>query len=92
MTGFYVKTKDLYYYKCQKKCAGVNYSAKKLHVAFENLLNEYQLDLKVVRHSSNELAQLYKATLILIRPDQMVAWRGSDGAQAEAILKQASGA
>jgi 2-polyprenyl-6-methoxyphenol hydroxylase-like FAD-dependent oxidoreductase len=53
---------------------------------------KYQLDLKVVRHSSNELAQLYEATLILIRPDQMVAWRGSDGAQAEAILKQASGA
>ena len=52
---------------------------------------KYQLDLKVVRHSSNELAQLYEATLILIRPDQMVAWRGSDGAQAEAILKQASG-
>ncbi|MEY5133122.1 MAG: hypothetical protein RLZZ198_1126 [Bacteroidota bacterium] len=48
MTGFYVKSKDLFYYKCQKKCAGVNYSAKKLHVAFENLLNEYQLDLKGV--------------------------------------------
>jgi hypothetical protein len=35
MTGFYVKSKDLFYYKCQKKCAGVNYSAKKLHVGFE---------------------------------------------------------
>ena len=53
---------------------------------------KYQLDLKVVRHSSNELAQLYEATLILIRPDQMVAWRGNNGAQAEVILKQASGA
>ena len=59
---------------------------------FSEVAAKYQLDLKVVRHSSNELAQLYEATLILIRPDQMVAWRGNDGAQAEVILKQASGA
>lgn len=45
MTGFYVKTKDLYYYKCQKKCIGVNVSAKKLHDAFLELLKSYQLDL-----------------------------------------------
>ena len=59
---------------------------------FSEVAAKYQLDLKVVRHSSNELAQLYEATLILIRPDQMVAWRGNNGAQAEVILKQASGA
>ena len=45
MTGFYVKAKDLYYYKCQKKCIGVNVSAKKLHEAFLDLLKTYQLDL-----------------------------------------------
>ncbi len=45
MTGFYVKSKDLFYYKCQKKCIGVNVSAKKLHDAFLDLLKSYQLDL-----------------------------------------------
>jgi hypothetical protein len=51
-----------------------------------------KLDLKVVRHSSIELAQLYAANLVLIRPDQIVAWRGSDATQAQAVLKQACGA
>ena len=46
MTGFFVKAKGLFYYKCQKKCLGVNISAKKLHQTFESLLNEYQLKLK----------------------------------------------
>lgn len=49
------------------------------------------LDLKVVRHSSSELAQLYEAHLVLIRPDQIVAWRGSNAIHAEAILKQTCG-
>ena len=51
-----------------------------------------KLDLKVVKHASNDLAQLYEANLVLIRPDQIVAWRGADTTQAEAILKQACGA
>lgn len=45
MTGFYVKAKGLFYYKCQKKCIGVNISAIKLHETFESILKEYQLDL-----------------------------------------------
>jgi hypothetical protein len=53
---------------------------------------KYKIDLNVVRHSSNNLAQLYEANLVLIRPDQIVAWRGADTTQAEAILKQACGA
>ena len=52
---------------------------------------KHQIDLKVVRHSSNELAQLYQANLVLIRPDQIVAWRGSGALQAEFVLKQACG-
>jgi len=52
---------------------------------------KHGVDLKVVRHSSNELAQLYEANLVLIRPDQIVAWRGSHATQAEDILKQACG-
>jgi len=46
MTGFLVQTKGLHYYKCQKKCPGGNISAIQLHKSFEELLNEYQLDLK----------------------------------------------
>lgn len=46
MTGFFVKAKGLYYYKCQKKCIGVNIGANKAHQSFKELLNEYQLDLK----------------------------------------------
>ena len=46
MTGFYVKAKSLYYYKCQKKCPGTSVSAIKLHQSFKNLLNEYQINLE----------------------------------------------
>ena len=60
--------------------------------AFMDAAGKLKLDLKVVRHSSIELAQLYAANLVLIRPDQIVAWRGSDATQAQAVLKQACGA
>ena len=46
MTGFYVEAKGLYYYKCQKKCVGVNISANKAHEAFKVLLNDYRINLK----------------------------------------------
>ena len=36
------------------------------------------LDLRVVRHADPALRELYGAPLALIRPDQIVAWRGSD--------------
>lgn len=60
--------------------------------AFVEAAAKLKLDLKVVKHASNDLAQLYEANLVLIRPDQIVAWRGADTTQAEAILKQACGA
>ena len=60
--------------------------------AFCKAAANHKVDLKVVRHSSNELAQLYEANLVLIRPDQMVAWRGTDGAKADTLLRQACGA
>ncbi len=49
------------------------------------------LDLKVVRQPSDALLALYEAPLALIRPDQIVAWRGRDGGQALQVLKQATG-
>jgi hypothetical protein len=53
--------------------------------------SQFNLDLKVVHHASSDLAQLYEAHLVLIRPDQIVAWRGDHALTAAAILKQASG-
>jgi len=49
------------------------------------------IDLKVVRHEQPDLLALYEAPLALIRPDQIVAWRGHDDRQAQAILAQALG-
>ncbi|MDO8372398.1 MAG: FAD-dependent monooxygenase, partial [Polaromonas sp.] len=49
------------------------------------------MDLKVVVQPSETLLALYEAPLALIRPDQIVAWRGSNGRQALQVLKQATG-
>ncbi len=49
------------------------------------------LDLRVVRHPSRALRALYEAPLALIRPDQVVAWRGDDASAAMQVLRQASG-
>jgi 2-polyprenyl-6-methoxyphenol hydroxylase-like FAD-dependent oxidoreductase len=50
------------------------------------------LDLKVVAHQAQGLRELYQAPLALIRPDQVVAWRGASAADAQAVLQQVSGA
>ena len=50
--------------------------------AFESTARAMGLDLQVVRHDSAELLALYEAPMTLIRPDQIVAWRGHDDAQA----------
>ena len=34
------------------------------------------MDLRVVRLPQSELRELYEAPLVLVRPDQVVAWRG----------------
>ena len=44
MTGFYVKKKNLYYYKCRTKHCKNNKSAKILHNSFKNLLKCYEVD------------------------------------------------
>ena len=49
------------------------------------------IDLKVVHHAQPEILALYEAPLALIRPDQIVAWRGHDDPQAQAVLAQAIG-
>jgi 2-polyprenyl-6-methoxyphenol hydroxylase-like FAD-dependent oxidoreductase len=46
------------------------------------------IDLKVVDLFRDDMRDLYQADLVLIRPDQVVAWRGnSDGAATEIIAR-----
>ncbi|WBY01252.1 FAD-dependent oxidoreductase [Ramlibacter tataouinensis] len=59
--------------------------------AFERAAAARGMDLRVVRHAQPQLRELYQAPLALIRPDQIVAWRGHDGAAADAVLARVSG-
>ena len=45
-TGYLVKKKNLYYYKCNRIGCKCNRSAKHLHGQFKNFLSDYQLDSK----------------------------------------------
>jgi hypothetical protein len=49
------------------------------------------LDVKVVQVAQAAVFAAYEAPLVLIRPDQIVAWRGGDDAQARAVLRQVVG-
>lgn len=58
---------------------------------FERAASTRGMDLQVVRHPAPQLRELYEAPLALVRPDQIVAWRGHDGTQADAVLERAGG-
>ncbi|WP_373684659.1 aromatic-ring hydroxylase C-terminal domain-containing protein [Ramlibacter montanisoli] len=58
---------------------------------FEIAARELALDLQVVHHPQIALRDLYEAPLALIRPDQIVAWRGQDAGDAARVLEIASG-
>jgi 2-polyprenyl-6-methoxyphenol hydroxylase-like FAD-dependent oxidoreductase len=49
------------------------------------------LPLSVVCVAGDEARDLYQADLALIRPDQIVAWRGNSSTGAHAVLRLASG-
>jgi 2-polyprenyl-6-methoxyphenol hydroxylase-like FAD-dependent oxidoreductase len=57
---------------------------------FEHAARGLGLDLQVVRHAQG-LRALYEAPLALIRPDQVVAWRGAGDGEAERVLRIAAG-
>jgi 2-polyprenyl-6-methoxyphenol hydroxylase-like FAD-dependent oxidoreductase len=61
------------------------------HAAFETAARELDVDLEVVRLPQAALRDLYEAPLALIRPDQIVAWRGAEDGQAHAVLAQVTG-
>ena len=48
------------------------------------------MDLRLVHHVSPALLALYEAPLALVRPDQIVAWRGRSSDEAHAVLSQAT--
>ncbi|MCY1551671.1 hypothetical protein D9M68_880170 [compost metagenome] len=60
---------------------------------FEAAAQQLGLDLRVVRLPNPQLRDLYEAPLALIRPDQIVAWRGASTSHtyAFAVLNQANG-
>ena len=49
------------------------------------------LDLRPVAHRDEALLDLYEAPLVLIRPDQIVAWRGASAEAAGQVLAQVIG-
>jgi hypothetical protein len=44
------------------------------------------MDLRVVQPDLSDLKALYQASMALIRPDHIVAWRGEDGASLAPLL------
>lgn len=54
--------------------------------SFASAMEHFSVDLRVVRIADPEIFALYEAPLVLIRPDQIVAWRGKGGAQARQII------
>lgn len=59
--------------------------------AFVRSARALKLDLKIVHLPSLELLTLYEAPLVLVRPDQVVAWRGCSAVVADSVLSQATG-
>ena len=54
---------------------------------FADAARQAGIDLQVLRLPQSALRALYEAPLVLIRPDQIVAWRGHSAADAAAVLR-----
>lgn len=59
--------------------------------AFEDAARAAGVDLKVLDVPGDGLRDLYEADLALIRPDQIVAWRGNDDVRPGAVLARVLG-
>jgi len=59
--------------------------------AFESAARDFAMDLRVVRQPQSSLRHLYEAPLALIRPDQIVAWRGATADDALEVLSRVTG-
>ena len=58
---------------------------------FKNAAQSMGIDLKVVRLPAQQLLGLYESPLVLIRPDQIVAWRGASDEDGQQVLSLALG-
>jgi hypothetical protein len=58
---------------------------------FQHAARRLGLDLTVFDLDTDEARELYGAELALIRPDQVVAWRGSDDRAADSVLARLTG-
>ena len=58
---------------------------------FQAAAHAMNMPLSVVAIAGDEARDLYGAGLALIRPDQIVAWRGNASADAGAVLRRAAG-
>jgi 2-polyprenyl-6-methoxyphenol hydroxylase-like FAD-dependent oxidoreductase len=58
---------------------------------FEKAARARKIPLKIVHDSSSTARENYGASLILMRPDQHVAWVGESAAEADQILKKGTG-
>jgi len=58
---------------------------------FESAAEALSIDLRVVRMAQPSLCELYEAPLALIRPDQIVAWRGGPDVDARNVLMRVNG-
>ena len=58
---------------------------------FERTARRLGLELTVFDLRTDEARELYGAELALIRPDQVVAWRGDDDSAAERVLARLTG-
>ena len=61
------------------------------HGGFIEAATKYKIDLKIVHHAQPELEKLYDAPLILIRPDQIIAWRGQNDQNAFEVINRVLG-
>jgi 2-polyprenyl-6-methoxyphenol hydroxylase-like FAD-dependent oxidoreductase len=59
--------------------------------AFESAASELRVPLSVLRDSFQDGREAYGSKLVLVRPDQFVAWAGDETSDAGAVLRKACG-
>lgn len=75
MTGYIVKAKKLWYYKCRTKGCKLNKSAKEIHSLFTDLLSRYTVSEKAIPVLQTKLEDIYEQN-------------SSEGKQTEQALMQ----
>lgn len=66
-------------------------NGRNLSDAFEAAMKRTGNELRIVHVEHEDAKTLYGAALVLIRPDQIVAWRGDSATCAEAVVAQLLG-